>query len=341
MKKIITLVLVVAFMFSCMLVASATDSTPTLKLEIANVSDPTFKAGTTFELVVSYSDLKLSPESVSGGEVQTGEGDSLTGVSFLLNIPGYNVPSNETELIKNNGFSFAIDNLQSAISSAGTKNKVEKGYKYVQSITPDPFSAVLRTTTDAKVLTLKFKTAVDITEDIEFTIAKEQASTYLASVTFDEEGNKVGDDNVYSTDNGNLIIDDSKAKIVVSGGGEEPNIAEIVAETTVIEDNATTVGGEKTDAQIGAGVAFTVVNNSFKKMIWAITTADGTLYSQKSYPVDESGLIDGQLKVAATFINGTHDTGKAVTVEKVGAIFQDSEGADWYTDKAYADDKAE
>lgn len=124
----------------------------------------------------------------------------------------------------------------------------------------------------------------------------------------------------------------------VAGGDDEPEVNTVVP-SDVASVTADTINGEATDYQIGSGLGMTVSTDAtFNKMKWAITTAEGRLFS-KTIALPN---VTGEFKVAATFINGSHENefGKEVVApvefSEVGAIFSDGE-ADYFTN---ADDAA-
>ena len=135
----------------------------------------------------------------------------------------------------------------------------------------------------------------------------------------------------------------SNGSITVKAAG--PSVKTITKTEDAIVNNATALKDKETDVEIGgaAGFAFTIpagvtLDNN---MIWSLTTADGKLYSEK-INAGLSTLGEGSpVKVAATFVTGTHKGADAANKEitAVNGIFK--AGEDFYfTDAADAKNQA-
>lgn len=130
-------------------------------------------------------------------------------------------------------------------------------------------------------------------------------------------------------------------------GSSEPAVKTITKTegTDAIVNNATALKDKETDVEIGgaAGFAFTIPAGVTldDNMIWSLTTADGKLYSEK-INAGLSTLGEGSpVKVAATFVTGTHKGADAANKEitAVNGIFK--AGEDFYfTDAADAKNQA-
>ena len=125
----------------------------------------------------------------------------------------------------------------------------------------------------------------------------------------------------------------------------EPSVKTITKTEDAIVNNATALKDKETDVEIGgaAGFAFTIPAGVTldDNMIWSLTTADGKLYSEK-INAGLSTLGEGSsVKVAATFVTGTHKGADAANKEitAVNGIFK--AGEDFYfTDAADAKNQA-
>lgn len=124
-----------------------------------------------------------------------------------------------------------------------------------------------------------------------------------------------------------------------------PAVKTITKTEDAIVNNATALKDKETDVEIGgaAGFAFTIPAGVKldDNMIWSLTTADGKLYSEK-INAGLSTLGEGSpVKVAATFVTGTHKGADAANKEitAVNGIFK--AGEDFYfTDAADAKNQA-
>lgn len=124
------------------------------------------------------------------------------------------------------------------------------------------------------------------------------------------------------------------------GGGEEDDVNVIVPSDV----KSVTTDAAATDCQIGTGIGLTANAGEavFTKMIWALTSGENKLFSK----VIELPGISGEFKVAATFINGSHnekfdvEVVESVAIDAVNAIFTDGT-ADYFTDATDAALKAE
>lgn len=124
-----------------------------------------------------------------------------------------------------------------------------------------------------------------------------------------------------------------------------PSVKTITKTEDAIVNNATALKDKETDVEIGgaAGFAFTIPAGVTldDNMIWSLTTADGKLYSEK-INAGLSTLGEGSpVKVAATFVTGTHKGADAANKEitAVNGIFK--AGEDFYfTDAADAKNQA-
>lgn len=117
----------------------------------------------------------------------------------------------------------------------------------------------------------------------------------------------------------------------------EPTV-NMVSTTEIVDvQKADTVEGEATDYQYGSaiGISGTTDGAIFKKMIWAITVGSDRLYSE-AFDVS----LEGDFKVAATFINGNKVDDNNVAFSDAGAIFTDGV-EDYFTNDADAANKAE
>lgn len=131
--------------------------------------------------------------------------------------------------------------------------------------------------------------------------------------------------------------------ITVKAAG--PSVKTITKTEDAIVNNATVLKDKETDVEIGgaAGFAFTIPAGVTldDNMIWSLTTADGKLYSEK-INAGLSTLGEGSpVKVAATFVTGTHKGADAANTEitAVNGIFK--AGEDFYfTDAADAKNQA-
>lgn len=142
-----------------------------------------------------------------------------------------------------------------------------------------------------------------------------------------------GADNTYSS---------NTVSIKVNGTS---SVKTITKTEDAIVNNATALKDKETDVEIGgaAGFAFTIPAGVTldDNMIWSLTTADGKLYSEK-INAGLSTLGEGSpVKVAATFVTGTHKGADAANKEitAVNGIFK--AGEDFYfTDAADAKNQA-
>lgn len=99
--------------------------------------------------------------------------------------------------------------------------------------------------------------------------------------------------------------------------------------------------GEYTDVQIGAYaiLPLTIAEdaNITGEMLWSLTTANGKLYSVNPFNTGLSALT-GDVKIAATFVTGTHDGKGAVVsnneITDVNAILKATDGTIYCTDAA-------
>jgi hypothetical protein len=121
--------------------------------------------------------------------------------------------------------------------------------------------------------------------------------------------------------------------------------APVSVKTIAVSDSvAVTTDAAATDCQIGTGIGLTANAGEavFTKMIWALTSGENKLFSK----VIELPGISGEFKVAATFINGSHnekfdvEVVESVAIDAVNAIFTDGT-ADYFTDATDAALKAE
>lgn len=175
---------------------------------------------------------------------------------------------------------------------------------------------------------------------VTFTVDDTAAKEYTVTLTTDSmlvtaSGDALNDCETYPT-----------AKIAVKKASE-PTVKTITKTegTDAIVNNATALKDKETDVEIGgaAGFAFTIPAGVTldDNMIWSLTTADGKLYSEK-INAGLSTLGEGSpVKVAATFVTGTHKGADAANKEitAVNGIFK--AGEDFYfTDAADAKNQA-
>lgn len=173
---------------------------------------------------------------------------------------------------------------------------------------------------------------------VTFTVDDTAAKEYTVTLTTDSmlvtaSGDALNDCETYPT-----------AKIAVKKASE-PTVKTITKTTgtdVIVNGAKTKADNTTTDEQIGgaAGFAFTIPAGVTldDNMIWSLTTDAGKLYSGKI----NAGLsaLSGDVKVAATFVTGSHKTGKDVNtaITAVNAIFK--AGEDFYfTDAADAANK--
>ena len=149
----------------------------------------------------------------------------------------------------------------------------------------------------------------------------------------------------------NAKVDDASSKHStvtvnqIKAADPEPSVKTITKTEDAIVNNATALKDKETDVEIGgaAGFAFTIPAGVKldDNMIWSLTTADGKLYSEK-INAGLSTLGEGSpVKVAATFVTGTHKGADAANKEitAVNGIFK--AGEDFYfTDAADAKNQA-
>lgn len=145
--------------------------------------------------------------------------------------------------------------------------------------------------------------------------------------------------NIYDEEFEYADLDIKAGSVTVKAAGPSVKTIAKVGDDAIV-NNAIDLGeGKETDEQIGAGVGITVTlptDVTFDdNMIWSLTTAEGKKFSNKI----NAGLsaLSGNVKLAATFVTGSHLPGaefnKAIT--GVNAIFK--AGEDFYfTDAADA-----
>ncbi len=151
----------------------------------------------------------------------------------------------------------------------------------------------------------------------------------------------------FAADGGILYTPTAELSFDIELGSSEPSVKTITKTegTDAIVNNATALKDKETDVEIGgaAGFAFTIPAGVTldDNMIWSLTTADGKLYSEK-INAGLSALGEGSpVKVAATFVTGTHKGADAANKEitAVNGIFK--AGEDFYfTDAADAKNQA-
>lgn len=154
-------------------------------------------------------------------------------------------------------------------------------------------------------------------------------------------------DNYLADLDGNTYIDltDCMTGATATVKAAGPSVKTLEAKDVVTVNGAKTkADGTTTDEQIGGAAALTVTipdGVTFENnMIWSLTTADGKLFSKKL----DTGLtaLSGTVKLAATFVTGSHRTGADVytKITGVNAIFKAVDGDFYYTDAADADAQA-
>lgn len=191
-------------------------------------------------------------------------------------------------------------------------------------------------------------THIDMTNFATGTIPAGKTVNVVATLTVDKSVEAVytitltGDTLILGDDFGTPINDGATyptATITVKAADPEPTINTIAPTEVVDVAAADKIGEDATDYEIGSGLGMSVSAGEtiFNKMIWAITVDGARKYSA---PVALGG-VSGDFKVAATFINGNKVDNNTQAFSEVGAIFQDSEGADWFTNEDDAANKAE
>lgn len=175
----------------------------------------------------------------------------------------------------------------------------------------------------------------DPAEPLFYVYMKKLADSGTVTVTTD--GTQFADANEgFFTPTAELSFD-----IELGGSEPQPTVKTITKTGTdvIVNGAKTKADGTTTDEQIGgaAGFAFTIPEGVTldDNMIWSLTTSAGKKFSQKV----NAGLsvLSGPVKVAATFVTGSHRTGEDVNTEitAVNAIFK--AGEDFYfTDEADA-----
>ncbi len=179
MKKIISMVAALSMMLSAAAFTTVAHATsgPSLTVEVANVSDETWAAGTTFELHVSYDGVETSLNE------DTGAGTALTAVQFEIGLPDY-----DTKYTKN-GFSYLIKSTNFSAATPALNDADTKG-KYVYfGWAGDPTPEGAYRVGSGQVLTIKLKTLVEGNPG-DFYIRTDDASANgaakIGTITFDD-----------------------------------------------------------------------------------------------------------------------------------------------------------
>lgn len=172
----------------------------------------------------------------------------------------------------------------------------------------------------------------NVTMDIPITIADDATEVSIAfnfddSYLMDAESDFILDSG--SSTGAKATIASSKPVVVTKG------------EATIKNGITQYQNGEYTDVQIGAYVVLPLTiaedANITGEMLWSLTTANGKLYSVNPFNTGLSALT-GDVKIAATFVTGTHDGKGAVVsnneITDVNAILKATDGTIYCTDAA-------
>ena len=255
------------------------------------------------------------------------------------NVVAYDV------VVNMNGAVATLNNIAIYVDAAGL---VDAGYAYTNAE-----KGTLWRPTD--VLTSPQYNVLNTAKAKMFTLAKSgltlDANTDYAVATIAVDTTKINSDVTF-----NFLNETGKitkiAGITLDGFDWAPltinapsSVKTLEAKDVVTVNGAKTkADGTTTDEQIGGAAALTVTipdGVTFENnMIWSLTTADGKLFSKKL----DTGLtaLSGTVKLAATFVTGSHRTGEDVNtaITGVNAIFKAVDGDFYYTDAADADAQA-
>lgn len=302
MKKILSILCVALLMLSCMAVAvNAEGDKPTLTW----VKNETLTTGSTeaYDLILN---MHGSVATVKGVAIYV-DGSAFVNAGYPL------APADKKVMWRG-----------SNLTSSGTVNVVNSGSNQMLLITKQGLAE--DGNSDLHIASIVLDTT-KITSDLTINFLNTKGKETKISCL--DENNATASKGIADFDYTPLVIKaPSKVKTITKTG------------TDVIVNGAKTkADGTTTDEQIGgaAGFAFTIPEGVTldDNMIWSLTTSAGKKFSQKV----NAGLsvLSGPVKVAATFVTGSHRTGEDVNTEitAVNAIFK--AGEDFYfTDEADA-----